>query len=170
MFEPYPSILWFLTTTSAKKIFLIDWNNAMFCDFKHFTYYSRPSGDTASHGKNLALTVLYVPNWCTTTPLHPYCPRQRVCHLVIDSGLAGSWEGCCESRRCSRDTYQESYITNYTSIRREEIQRFQGLSTESHDQNLALTVSYVPNWCTTTPSRPYRPPYVVYSSIVHQGV
>jgi len=27
-------------------------------------------------------------------------------------------EGCRESRRCSRDTYQESYITKYTSIRR----------------------------------------------------
>ena len=28
------------------------------------------------------------------------------------------WEGCRESRRCSRDTYLESYITKYTSIRR----------------------------------------------------
>ena len=28
------------------------------------------------------------------------------------------WEGCRESRRCSRDTYSESYITKYTSIRR----------------------------------------------------
>jgi len=28
------------------------------------------------------------------------------------------WEGCRESRRCSRDTYPESYITKYTSIRR----------------------------------------------------
>ena len=27
-------------------------------------------------------------------------------------------EGCRESRRCSRDTYPESYITKYTSIRR----------------------------------------------------
>ena len=27
-------------------------------------------------------------------------------------------EGCCESRRCSRDTYPQSYITKYTSIRR----------------------------------------------------
>ena len=31
-------------------------------------------------------------------------------HVVI-------WEGCRESRRCSRDTYPESYITKYTSIR-----------------------------------------------------
>jgi len=29
------------------------------------------------------------------------------------------WEGCRESRRYSRDTYRESYITKYTSIRRE---------------------------------------------------
>ena len=28
------------------------------------------------------------------------------------------WEGCRESRRCSRDTYPESYTTKYTSIRR----------------------------------------------------
>jgi len=28
-------------------------------------------------------------------------------------------EGYHESRRCSRDTYPESYITKYTSIRRE---------------------------------------------------
>ena len=27
------------------------------------------------------------------------------------------WEGCRKSRRCSRDTYPESYITKYTSIR-----------------------------------------------------
>ena len=27
------------------------------------------------------------------------------------------WEGCRESRRCPRDTYPESYITRYTSIR-----------------------------------------------------
>jgi len=27
------------------------------------------------------------------------------------------WEGCRESRRYSRDTYPESYITKYTSIR-----------------------------------------------------
>ena len=51
---------------------------------------------------------------------------------LIDSGLVGStdfhsshpqgheplWEGYHESRRCTRDTYPESYITKYTSIRR----------------------------------------------------
>ena len=36
-------------------------------------------------------------------------------HEIIDSGL---WEGCRESRRCSRDTCPESYITKYTSVRR----------------------------------------------------
>ena len=36
---------------------------------------------------------------------------------LIDSGLP-VWEGCRESRRCSRDTYPESYITKFTSIRR----------------------------------------------------
>jgi hypothetical protein len=35
---------------------------------------------------------------------------------VIDSGFL--WEGYHERRRCSRDTYPESYITQYTSIRR----------------------------------------------------
>ena len=30
----------------------------------------------------------------------------------------GLWEGYHESRRCSRDTYPESYILKYTSIRR----------------------------------------------------
>jgi len=30
-------------------------------------------------------------------------------------------EGYHKSRRCSRDTYTESYITKYTSIRREKL-------------------------------------------------
>ena len=33
--------------------------------------------------------------------------------------VIGLREGYHESRRCSRDTYPESYITKYTSIRRE---------------------------------------------------
>jgi len=32
------------------------------------------------------------------------------------------WEGCRESRRCSRDTYPESYISKNTSIRRKQWQ------------------------------------------------
>ena len=33
-------------------------------------------------------------------------------------GWLNGWEGCRESRRYSRDTFPESYITKYTSIRR----------------------------------------------------
>jgi len=36
----------------------------------------------------------------------------------ITSGMIDSWEGYRESRRCSRDTYPESYITKYTCTRR----------------------------------------------------
>ena len=39
-------------------------------------------------------------------------------YQMIALGLVGSTEGCHESRRCSRDTYPESYITKYTSPRR----------------------------------------------------
>ena len=38
---------------------------------------------------------------------------------MIDSGLVGPlWERYYESRRCSRDTFQESCITKYTGIKR----------------------------------------------------
>ena len=37
-------------------------------------------------------------------------------YLRVERG--GLWEGYRDSRRCSRDTYPESYITEYTSIRR----------------------------------------------------
>ena len=37
---------------------------------------------------------------------------------LIDSGSIPLWGGYHESRICSRDTYPESYITKYTSIRR----------------------------------------------------
>jgi len=37
--------------------------------------------------------------------------------VLIDSG-SPLWEGYHESRGCSRDTYPESHITKYTSIRR----------------------------------------------------
>ena len=45
---------------------------------------------------------------------------------MIDSGYLrlerrGWRERCRESRRCSRDTYPESYITKYASIRRKII-------------------------------------------------
>ena len=40
--------------------------------------------------------------------------------LITDKipGLSGLWDGLRESTRCSRDTYPESYITKYTSVRR----------------------------------------------------
>ena len=38
----------------------------------------------------------------------------RVGHIPDDR----SGRGCHESRRCSRDTYPESHITKYTSIRK----------------------------------------------------
>jgi len=38
-------------------------------------------------------------------------------HSSRDHTLAGPlWEGYLESRRCSRDTYPESYITEYTLV------------------------------------------------------
>ena len=43
---------------------------------------------------------------------------------MIDSGLVGPlWEGYHESRRCSRDTSPESYITKHTSIPRFHLKR-----------------------------------------------
>ena len=45
---------------------------------------------------------------------------------TVDSGL---WEGCRESRRCSRHTYPESYITEYTSIPRQQKTVDSGTST-----------------------------------------
>ena len=43
-------------------------------------------------------------------------PDSGLVFQAIDSGPL--WEGYHESRRCSRDTYPESYITKYTRIRR----------------------------------------------------
>ena len=42
-------------------------------------------------------------------------PHNRVRDHTL---VAPFWEGHHESRRCSRDTYPDSYITKYTSIRR----------------------------------------------------
>jgi len=39
-------------------------------------------------------------------------------HVSSRACFFGLWQGCHESRKCSRDTYPESYITKYTSIRR----------------------------------------------------
>ena len=44
---------------------------------------------------------------------------------MIDSVLVGStkfsWEGSRERRRCSRDTYSNSYITEYTSVHENKV-------------------------------------------------
>ena len=57
-------------------------------------------------------------------------PAQGAGHAASDYGtyrtikarlwpwLSKNWEGCRESRRCSRDTHSESYITPDTSVRR----------------------------------------------------
>ena len=52
--------------------------------------------------KKMAVNISRVANWNK---------RPSNCLTVL-------WEGSHESRRCSRDTYPESYITKYTSIRR----------------------------------------------------
>ena len=60
--------------------------------------------------------------------LESCCSAPRTCAVKVDQNLfleglidswsVGSiWEGNCESRTCSRDTYTESYITKYISIR-----------------------------------------------------
>ena len=52
-----------------------------------------------------------------------YSPKQSNRLWTFRSGRRLSRalrEGCRESRRCSRDTYPESYITMYTSIRRKK--------------------------------------------------
>ena len=51
--------------------------------------------------------------------VHPYGRRSHGDKL---------WEGYRESRRCSRDTYPESYITKYTSTRRKHDVRKEGWS------------------------------------------
>jgi len=48
----------------------------------------------------------------------PKVDKPKVDRLRIGWPL---WEGNHESRRCSRDTYPESYITKYTSIRNERV-------------------------------------------------
>jgi len=42
----------------------------------------------------------------------------RACSRPTEIRTFQPWEGCRESRRCSRDTHPESYITKYTSIRK----------------------------------------------------
>ena len=87
---------------------------------------------------------LKIPNWLSLeSPFQRFCATHRrmgdvrLClrpmaikpanATLEEGGRAGTlpsvfrvdrlWEGYHESRRCSRDTYPESYITQYTSIR-----------------------------------------------------
>ena len=69
------------------------------------------------------------------------------------------WEGCREGRKCSKDTRPESYITKCTSIQKkmktefrlrcrassQQLKILQGLSPQSQDQILDLTVLHVPS-------------------------
>ena len=55
----------------------------------------------------------------TDEPARAAIPLKLEAHASREHTLAGPlWEGYHESRRCSRDTYSESYITKYTHIRR----------------------------------------------------
>jgi hypothetical protein len=44
--------------------------------------------------------------------------RHNGCRVGWLNGFSSITQGFHESRRCSRDTYPESYITKYTSIQR----------------------------------------------------
>ena len=56
-----------------------------------------------------SLFACALPALAQSATRHEFVSRDR---------LRVGWEGYRESRRCSRDTYPESYITKYTSIRR----------------------------------------------------
>ena len=71
---------------------------------------------------------LSLPHTHTHTHTHialslPHNTHTHTCNIALMvQCLHGSdrlWAGYHESRRCSRDTYPESYITKHTSIRRE---------------------------------------------------
>ena len=75
----------------------------------------RGAAGPSAVGKCLSLIV---PRFIRASPRCGSESRWPICRRVIDSGLVGS-EGYRGSRRFSRDTYPESYITKHTSIRRE---------------------------------------------------
>ena len=58
---------------------------------------------------------------CLLAALWAFCAWRRPSrfHFSFCEGL--TWDGCRESRRCSRDTNPESYITKHTSIRRQKL-------------------------------------------------
>jgi len=70
-------------------------------------------------------------------------PSGQIRHLwgEVESDLVGSTEGFCESRRCSWDTYPESYITEYTSVceEKEGVQEQENLKEQSFgSKNLVI--------------------------------
>ena len=44
--------------------------------------------------------------------------------IIVYSCTFPLWAGCCQSRRCSRDTYPDSYFTKYTGIRKKAMGAF----------------------------------------------
>jgi len=74
-------------------------------------------GNSSSHGARPVHLTITMIKWIRTSRLSikNSLSRKKKTSSAIDSGL---WEGRRESRRCSRDTYIQSYITKYTSIPR----------------------------------------------------
>ena len=59
------------------------------------------------------------PKWTpllSPTLTHEWAPTGAIDGQRASQGVDILWEGCRESRRCSRDTYPASYITEYTSV------------------------------------------------------
>ena len=74
------------------------------------------------YGPHILLTAVSLASRCISISLHSSTGFRYVLHIfgndvppVIDSGCL---EGYHESRRCSRDTFPESYITKYENIQR----------------------------------------------------
>ena len=68
-----------------------------------------------THRQSVVAGSVYVPSVYAPSVYVPSFDRLKVGWLNGFSFIT-SWEGCRESRRCSRDTYPESYITKYTKI------------------------------------------------------
>ena len=65
--------------------------------------------------KIFVLSFSFIKNW----QIYMFIRWVLEAHASRDHILAGPlWEGYRESKRCSKDTYAESYITKHTSIRR----------------------------------------------------
>ena len=83
-------------------------------------FVSNPCGSAVeSSGSGQGEAYMYISSGGRVT----FDPKQVAypgeAHALRDHILVGPlWEGYHESRRCSRNTHPESYITKYTSIRR----------------------------------------------------